>query len=360
MELLPSAKIYKMIRELKIVAHKNRQEFLVDMVMSLIKCRSVLFYEIAESMDKSVKTSSVERRIQDFFQKVDINYSQLVLFLLSFIHHEKMVLSIDRTEWDYGKTQVNILCVVASIGKMAVPLYFEMLDNNSGNSGAPERISLFESLLEKIGVERIEMLVMDREFVGMNWLKWLKAQEIPFCVRVPKNHKVSLKDGGCFYVEELLQEDKSRCITGAIVDRVFVNVSLSYGKNGELLYLVGTVAASELKRWYKRRWGIEVFFQALKSRGFDMEKSCLKDIQKYRKLFAIASIAYTLCWATGIENGKTNPVKPKKHGYPQFSVFRRGLNLLRQFFKQKIIQPLDRAINRAIIFLQNMNYKIIG
>ena len=56
--------------------------------------------------------------------------------MLSFIHHKKLLISIDRAEWDSGQTQIYILCVVASVGKMAVPIYFYMLDNNSGNSNA--------------------------------------------------------------------------------------------------------------------------------------------------------------------------------------------------------------------------------
>jgi len=40
----------------------------------------------------------------------------------------------------------------------------------------------------------------------------------------------------------------------------------------------------------------EVFFQATKSRGFNMEESCLRCLEKYKKLFSIVSIAYTICW----------------------------------------------------------------
>lgn len=54
-----------------------------------------------------------------------------------------------------------------------------------------------------------------------------------------------------------------------------------------------------------------------------MERSCLRYLKKYKKLFAIICLAYTLCWAMGRQEGRTNPVKAKKHGYPQFSAFRR-------------------------------------
>ena len=336
MEINPLLNLYKMIRRLGIVRHKNRQEFLCDMIEGIIRQRAVIFSEIAQGIDHPVETASIERRIQNFFQKVSIEYSQLVYFFLSFIHHDGLVLSIDRTEWDFGKTQINILCVVVSIGKMAVPLYFEMLDNNSGNSHHTDRISLFQHLIKLIGKARISVVIMDREFIGHPWLSWLKKQEIPFCVRVPKHHKITLTDGTRLLAEEFLEDQRFLCREDLIVDQVLVNLSLSYTKDAELLYLIGTLPAKELKKTYRQRWSIEVFFQALKKRGFKLEDSCLKSIHKYKKLFAIASMAYTLCWATGIESGRRKPVRPKNHGYPQYSVFRRGLNLLRTFFKKRI------------------------
>jgi hypothetical protein len=71
-------------------------------------------------------------------------------------------------------------------------------------------------------------------------------------------------------------------------------------------------------------------------------------LKKYRKLFALVVMTYTICWATRIEAGKTNPVKPKKHGYPQYGVFRRGLRVMKQFYKQKILEPLSKAILNAM------------
>ena len=178
MEVNPTSKLYKMLRELKVVSHKSRQEFLCSMVEGIIKSRSVIFSEIADKIDKPIKTTSIERRIQDFFQKVSVDYERLMVFFLSFIHHQRLTLSIDRTEWDFGKLQINILCVVVSIGKMAVPLYFEMLDNNSGNSNYADRIALFQKIIALIGVERIEMVIMDREFIGYKWLNWLRKLKL--------------------------------------------------------------------------------------------------------------------------------------------------------------------------------------
>ena len=337
-----------MVRELKIVPNKQRQEFICCLIEGIIKSRSVIFSEIADKIDKPIKVESIERRIQDFFKEVSIDYTQLMLFFLSFIPHEKLTLSIDRTEWDFGQTQVNVLCVVASIGKMAVPLYFEMLDNNSGNSNYEDRIQLLKEIVKLLGKDRIAILIMDREFIGYKWLTWLKKENISFCVRVPKHHQITLPDGTTAKAEDLVEEGRKVYLSDVFVDLVRVNVSISLAANGDLLYLIGTLKPSELGRIYRKRWTIEVFFQALKARGFNMENSCLRSIEKYRKLFGLVSMAYTICWATGIEDGRLNPVKVKKHGYPQYSVFRRGLNLMRAFYKNKILEPIRRTLDLAL------------
>ncbi len=165
-----SLKIYELIRKSKVVNHKKRQEFLCDMIQGVIISRLVIFSEIADKIDKPIQHGAFERRIQDFFANVTIDYQQLAIFMLSFVPHQQLTLSIDRTEWDFGKTRINILCVVVSIGKMAVPIYFKMLDNNSGNSNASDRIALLKSLIGVVDQQRIEMLVMDREFIGQDWL----------------------------------------------------------------------------------------------------------------------------------------------------------------------------------------------
>jgi hypothetical protein len=360
MDKNPIDNIYELIRTSKVIGHKNRQEFLCSMVEGVIKSRSVIFSEIADKIDKPIKPSSIERRIQDFFAKVSIDYQQLAAFLMSFVPHDQLTLSIDRTEWDFGQTQVNVLCVVVSIGKMAVPVYFEMLDNNSGNSNATDRINLFKSLISIVGKDRIQMLVMDREFIGHKWLSWLKKEHIPFCVRVPKSHSILLINGEKLRAEEVMQDRRKPYYReNVVVDGVVVNLSLSLDKNGELLYLIGTAQPHTLASWYKRRWSIEVFFQALKQRGFNLEDSSLRCIEKYRKLFALVSIAYTICWSTGIEHGKANPVKAKKHGYPQYSVFRRGLMLMRRFYKQQIFEPVQLAIEEAWSRFNHF-YKTVG
>jgi len=340
----PIANIYEIIRNLEVIPHKNRQEFFCMLIESLVKGRSVIFSEMAYHMNLAIKEKSKERRIQDFFYKVEFNYLALCKLLCGFIPHQEVILSIDRTNWKHGNQEINVLCVVVVVGKMGIPVYYELLDNHKGNSKVEERISVLKSVIEVIGIERISCLVMDREFIGQSSLSWLQRNKVNFVVRVPKHHQVILQDGIRCEIQDLLQEHSSYIAHDVIVDGVNLNLSVSYTKKGELLFLIGTLPANQLKSIYRKRWSIETVFQAFKERGFNIERSGLRDLNKYKKLIALVAIAYTLCWATGIQHGKTNPVKRKKHNYPQNSVFRRGVDLLRAFYKQKIVPAFIEAV----------------
>lgn len=352
--------IQQSIEQSGFIRNKSRQSFLAHLIGGMLVSRSVIFSELAAHITKPILQKSLERMTQDFFQKVDFDYQLLLAYFLKFIDkNRKITLSIDRTEWDFGKTQINCLYVIATIGKFGIPLYFKLLDNKSGNSHTLDRKAILEEIIQHVPPHQIQCLVMDREFIGHNWLAFLKEKGIRFCVRVPKHHTILFADGSRKKALDLLENKASCRLHNVVVDGVVVNVSLSKNKQGELIFLIGSDAPFTLKKVYHRRWSIENFFQALKGRGFHLEQSQLKCLKKYRKLFAVASIAYVFCWKTGIEKGKKSPVKRKKHGYPQHSVFRRGLDEIRHFFKTRV----SIAFENVCQFLLNpiaQSVKIIG
>ena len=68
----------------------------------------------------------------------------------------------------------------ASVEKMGVPFYVEMLDNKSGSSNSEDRIGVFKRIIAVLKEDRIAYLVMDREFIGNKWLWWLKHHSVLF------------------------------------------------------------------------------------------------------------------------------------------------------------------------------------
>jgi hypothetical protein len=53
---------------------------------------------------------------------------------------------------------------------------------------------------------------------------------------------------------------------------------------------------------------IEVFFQSIKKRGFDIEATHLTDAIRIRKLFALVAIAFLICFVVGLEKDKIQAI----------------------------------------------------
>ena len=101
-----------------------------------------------------------------------------------------------------------------------------------------------------------------------------------------------------------------------------------YPGSGEYLILVSPEHSPEPHQEYKKRWGIETLFGALKSRGFNLEETHVQDPERISRLLALLAIAFTLAFVVGQWQAAIKELKLKKHGYPPKSIFRLGLNML--------------------------------
>jgi len=224
--------------------------------------------------------------------------------------------------------------LLACQGAVQVPLYWELLDNRSGNSSTAERKAILGRCIRLLGKERIGILIADREFVGHRWLKYLKDNGIAFCVRMPKHHLLERLDGRRQQAEQLAKEQALH-LKDCLVDGVWGQVYLKRLADGGLLYLFGTIEARYLGQVYRRRWTIEACFESFRSRGFDLEGTHLKELAKLKKLVALVSIAFGMCVSLGIyQHEKVKKIKVKKHGYKANSFFRHGLDTLREMMKK--------------------------
>jgi hypothetical protein len=330
-----SDKVKEVFAKVLIVKNLARQKFVFSFLLGLIKSRKVQFCEIAQHLNQEAQDICNEVRIQDFFRQAELDYEQIAVLLCLFLNRKhKVRLCMDRTEWDFGKCQVNILMVLASQGAVQVPLYWELLDNQSGNSSTSDRQALLAKCIRLLGKERIGILIADREFVGHAWLKYLKDNGLAFCIRLPKHHLLERLDGRRQQAQELVQEQTLH-LKDCLVDGVWGQVFLKRLAAGDLLYLFGSMEAKYLGQVYRRRWTIEACFQAFKGRGFDLESTHLKDLAKLKKLVALVSIAFGLCVNVGIyQHQRVQPIKVKTHGYKANSFFRHGLNTLREMLKK--------------------------
>ena len=326
------------------MAHLARKKFVARFIIGLIKSRKVQFCEIAHHLNDAVKPASNETRIQNFFRHVSLDYTALALALVSLLpRHVKLRLCVDRTEWDFGKCQVNILLVTVGHGDLHWPLCWELLDNKSGNSNAADRIRLLDFCLQVLGRHRVGLVVGDREFVGHTWFKHLKENGLSFVMRVPKHHQLTDRQGRRQDIRDWgLLPGQCRQLAECQLDGVWGAAQVTALAGGEYLFLFGTVQVAFMAPFYRKRWTIEACFQNLKGRGFDLRSSHLQCRDKLKKLLALVSLAYALCLSLGnYYHRKVKKIATKNHGRKSTSFSRRGLDLIRE-----ITRPGPNAIQQ--------------
>src|SRR5262245_65539079 len=94
---------------------------------------------------------------------------------------------------------------------------------------------------------------------------------------------------------------------------------------------------------------MEILFWQLKSLGFNLEDTHLKDAERLSRLLALLALAFTWAFVVGLWQASVKELKLKKHGYPPKSIFRRGLNILRRLVTN--FECFDVAVWRKVINL---------
>ena len=132
------------------------------------------------------------RRIQRFIASYSLDSDLIARFVFNLLpKQDKLTLTIDRTNWKFGQTNINIFMLGIVYKGVAFPLLFTMLDKR-GNSNSQGRIDLINRFTLLFSKEVIESLVADREFVGEKWLEFLNRSNIRYYIRIRSNFKVFL------------------------------------------------------------------------------------------------------------------------------------------------------------------------
>ena len=70
---------------------------------------------------------------------------------------------MDRTNWRWGKSDINILMLSVKYHSIAIPVMWRFLPKK-GNSNFNERVELIEGFIKIFGEGKIAELLADREF----------------------------------------------------------------------------------------------------------------------------------------------------------------------------------------------------
>lgn len=314
--------------------NKARMSCFVGMLLALIKVRTVNLTEIACGFPSDALQESRYKRVKRFFQKFTIELSVVARWVMDYfgMSGHAVQLSMDRTNWLWGKANINILMVSIVYKGVSIPLLWSLLPKR-GNSDTRERIDLISRFIALFGKQCIACLLADREFIGDEWFAWLLKEQIPFCIRVKNNHITTNARGLETTIDALFYELKpgeQRFLKGLRkLMQQQVYLSALRLADGELLIVATNKQNDDPIGLYSRRWEIETLFSCLKGRGFRFEDTRITQTARIEKLLVLLTIAF--CWAhkTGEWRHLQKEIKIKKHGRKAWSYFRYGLDFLR-------------------------------
>lgn len=306
--------------------HGSRITFLSLFIISMLQERTVNLAQISNGFATKGKKSGKVRRTEDFFRKFEINYDDIARLLSSFIDNiSKWTLTMDRTNWKIGKVNINILYLAVAYKSIAIPLFWSLLQikddtgelyTKRGNSSTKERIEIINRFIKVFGVDRIEVLTGDREFIGRKWFKYLEEKGIKFCIREKKSKLIKHK-GKYVAIKALFQDLKlGEYHYFGIIEIYGTNLHLTGSRmQDDYLIILSNYEApkDEILLTYSQRWEIETMFKAFKSQGFNLEDTHLTKKDRIEKLLALMAIAFVWSYISGEFFEGVEPIKLKKN-----------------------------------------------
>lgn len=321
--------------------NKARIKFISLFIEALCRVKSVNYDKVACGFNSNASKESCYRRIQRFMRQFNTpmeTISKLIFCLLPC--KTDLCLALDRTNWKFGEKNINILMLGVCYKNVCFPLMFKMLDKR-GNSNSDERIELMQNYIDWFGVETIDSLMADREFVGEKWIEFLNLKKIRYDIRIRNNFKVfliqkqeeinvswlfnSLKMNEFYHYPKIVKINGQLC---------YISGCKTRDREGVLEYLI-LISFNKPEysiENYKKRWQIETLFRGLKSSGFNIEDTHVTIQDRLERLILLIMIAFTWCYKIGDyidENFKK--IKIKKHGRRAISVFKYGLTYLSKY-----------------------------
>jgi len=318
--------------------NKARCQCLAHFVLGVLAVCTVTLSKIATTFSGGILLASRQKRLQRFVawlanqQGFQMAFGKLVLKQLI---GQKLILSIDRTNWKFGKSHINFLVVGVWFEGVSIPIYWVNL-GAAGNSSTSLRIETFKQLLNVISVSDIQWFLADREFIGEEWFKYLIEVQIPFAIRIKDNVWARTQRGKYHKSRKVadhflnIKQGKTKTIKRCTIYGCTLNLAACLSSEGDLVVIATNWNPRFAVKTYKQRWSIETLFSCLKGRGFNFEDTHIVEPRRGEALLFVLSLAFFWSMRIGTDSIRKKPLNLATHGRVRVSIFRRGLNLLRE------------------------------
>jgi hypothetical protein len=261
---------------------------LAKVLLGILQAESALHRKIALHLPRSASLESKTRVVARVFHNLQLTSQDVQDVLLPLLPDGKLTLVMDRTTWHYGQTPLNILVLGVALGGVVLPLIWKVLPHQGNSSGAA-RIFLVAQLLKVFPAKRWAVLIADREFVRKQWCVWLRWKGIKRCFRIKENTRI----------DDLLARDQFQDLQPGEVRSVFekawvygtwMRVVVTLPPAGGRVIVASDLSVLDTLFTYKKRWGVECTFSAMKARGLGLEDTHMTAPDRFSRLYGLLCI----------------------------------------------------------------------
>jgi hypothetical protein len=311
----------------------SRIKCLSQMVLAIMMVKTINLVQVSTAFKGETQQLSNYKRINRFMCGFSFSFDSVAKFVAStFPFNDTWYIAIDRTNWKFGKKDINVFVLSICHRGIGIPLIWKTLDKRA-NTNTADRIELLKRFINLFGAKKITTLLADREFIGKEWIQFLLKEKIPFTIRIKCNFNIpdsrgKLKPAKTFFrnlmpgnVRYLGQRKVLGCLVYVIGEKLL---------NGEYRIVVTDSKPEKALDRYNIRQEIETMFGCLKTRGFNFEDTHMTMPKRIDNLLAVMTIAFVWSYRAGDIFNDIKPIAIKSHGARAKSIFRYGYDYLRR------------------------------
>jgi hypothetical protein len=269
------------------------------MVYLIMSGATLNLWKLKSKVSAALSTSktlaaSHHRRIIRFLSKGEAIRTKLLALnyaLLEDYHNEKYLI-LDGTIWKTQRYEYNFQTLALLVNGRSIPIWFKDL-MRVGASCTEQRKALFKDALEHLNLKG-KVLLADREYIGVEWIKFLTDNAIGFTIRMKEDvYKKFLPKGiSMGYLNEQANRHGKWSVKMTIHGHEYTYIVVAC--DGKFFRLLTTEQPQEALASYRLRYRIETMFKHLKSNGFNMEDMHLVREDRCNTLVCCMMLAYTM------------------------------------------------------------------
>lgn len=264
---------------------------------------------LSQLKQKSFKTSDMEvyRLLSNpKFEVGGLLWRCYVKLIFALLKERKKLKKGDKVylQIDFTSERDNMLILVASVlfSSKAIPIYFS-IRNYPKKKGQYDQKSMelafIRALRHNLSNQYNYIILADRGFGNARFIKICETEGFNYLIRLEPNLKINHK-GQVGIMSTLLKQN------GRFeVDILAWNKTVILFRNqlkGQVWFIVTNLLDINQQTGinsYAYRFRIEKFFQDLKSSGFNLERTKIKKHTRFKRLFFLCCLAYSLLLLLG-------------------------------------------------------------